>query len=234
VISRRKSLLIREISLLVQVGKYDRAIDLLANNQFFVSEGGGRELRDAYIDAHLLRGLRYADDRQHEKALTHFRQAAEYPDNLSLERPEIDRRQPQVAYHTGTAYAALGEMDKAKESFEQATAPDIPSSWSEARFYQALALRKLARSAKAREIFEDLVAAGTRRLSGEGNVDFFAKFGEQETRQARRATAHYQLGLGLLGQGKIEEARNQFEQAVNFNAGHTWASYYLRSGSGQL
>ena len=229
VISRRKSLLIREISLLVRVGKYDRAIELLAHNQFFVSEGGGRELRDAYVDAHLLRGLQYAGDGQHAKALQHFRQAAEYPDNLSLERPEIDRRQPQVAYHTGAAYATLGEMDEAKEAFERATGPSIPAGWSEARFYQGLALRKLGENTKANKIFENLVAAGTRSLSGEGSLDFFAKFGEQETRQTRRATAHYELGLGLLGQGKLDEARNQFEQAINFNAGHTWAQYYLQS-----
>jgi len=231
VISERKPLLIREIALLVQAGKYDRAIDLLANNQFFVSEGGGRELRDAYVDAHLLRGLRYASERQYDKALVHFRQAAEYPDNLSLERPETDRRLPQVAYYTATAYAALGQTDSARKSFAQSTGQRIPSGWSEARFYQALAWREQGQDAKANEIFEDLVAAGTRGLAGGGTVDFFAKFGEQQSRQAQRAAAHYELGLGLLGQGKTKEAQNQFEQAVNFNAGHTWAKYHLSQQS---
>ena len=227
VISQRKALLIREISLLVRAGKYDRAIDLLASNQFFVSEGGGRELRDAYVDAHLLRGLQYADEQRPEKALLHFRRAAEYPDNLSLERPQIDRRQPQVAYCIGLACAALGRTDEAREAFAQATSPRIPSGWSEARFYQALAQRELGRDAEAKKICAALVAAGTRALGGEGSVDFFAKFGEQQSRQAQRATAHYELGLGLLGQGKTAEARNQFEQAVNFNVGHTWAKYHL-------
>jgi Tfp pilus assembly protein PilF len=58
-------------------------------------------------------------------------------------------------------------------------------------------------------------------------VDFFAKFGEQETRQTRRAAGHYVLGLGLMGKGQIDQARNQFEQAINFNAGHTWARHWL-------
>jgi Tfp pilus assembly protein PilF len=60
-------------------------------------------------------------------------------------------------------------------------------------------------------------------------VDFFAKFGEQQTRQGQRAAAHYELGLGLLGQGRVEEAKNQFQQALNFNAAHAWARYYLTS-----
>jgi Tfp pilus assembly protein PilF len=72
-----------------------------------------------------------------------------------------------------------------------------------------------------------LIASATKRLAGDGQVDFFAKFGEQETRQTRRADAHYVLGLGLMRQAQMDEAKNQFEQAVNFNAAHTWAKYQL-------
>jgi len=232
-IAQRKPLLIREIALLVPMGKYDRAIDLLANNQFFVSEGGGRELHDAYVDAHMLKGLQYASDKQYDKALQHFRQGSEYPENLSLERPDNDRRGPQVAYLTATAHAAMGRTDEANKLYTQAAGQEIPSGWSEPRFYQAMALRELGQKEKADGIFKDLVAAGTRRVSGDANVDFFAKFGEQQTRQGQRASAHYELGLGLLGQGRIEEARNQFEQALHFNAGHTWARYHLTSLKGK-
>jgi tetratricopeptide (TPR) repeat protein len=223
----RKPLLIRRIALLTQVGRYDTAIDLLANNQFYVSEGGGRELHDAYVDAHLLRGLEYMQRQQHDKALEHFQQAGEYPDNLALERPQNDRRAPQVAYYTGTALAALGEGEQARASFRATAEQDIPGNWSETRFYQMLSLRELDRADEAEKIVEALIDSGTRRLAGDGQVDFFAKFGEQETRQTRRADGHYVLGLGLVGRGRMDEAKNQFEQAINFNAGHTWAGYQL-------
>jgi tetratricopeptide (TPR) repeat protein len=228
-IAQRKPLLIREIALLVPMAKYDRAIDLLTNNQFYTSEGGGRELHDTYVDAHLLRGLAYMNEKQHEKALKHFQQASEYPENLAIERPENDRRGPQVAYLTGTAYAAMGQTEQANKSYTQATTQEIRFGGSEARFYQAMALQELGQKEKADGIFKDLVAGGTKRLSGESDVDFFAKFGERQTRQAQRATAHYELGLGLLGQGRLDEAKNQFEQAINFNAAHTWARYHLSS-----
>jgi tetratricopeptide (TPR) repeat protein len=181
------------------------------------------------LDAHLLRGLQYAGQKQYDKALVHFRRASEYPENLSLERPESDRRGPQIAYHTAAAYAALGQTEQAGKFYNQSASQEIPSGWSESRFYQAMAMRELGQKEKADSIFKDLVAAGTRRLSGEENVDFFAKFGEQQTRQAQRAAAHYELGLGLLGQGRTEEAKNQFEQALKFNAAHTWARYHLSS-----
>jgi len=232
-IAQHKPLLIREIALLIPMGKYDRAIDLLTNNQFYTSEGGGRELHDTYVDAHLLRGLAYMSEKQYEKALKHFQQASEYPDNLAIERPENDRRGPQVAYLTATAYTALGQAEQANKLYTQAAGQEIRFGGSEARFYQAMALQELGQKEKADGILKDLVASGTKRISGEGDVDFFAKFGEQQTRQGQRATAHYELGLGLLGQGRLEEARNQFEQALNFNAGHTWAKYHIASLKGK-
>ena len=228
-IAQRKPLLIREIALLVPMGKYDRAIDLLTNNQFYTSEGGGRELHDTYVDAHLLRGLAYASEKRYENALKHFQQASEYPDNLAIERPENDRRGPQVAYLTATAYAAMGQTEQANKFYAQAAGQEIRFGGLESRFYQAMALRELGQKEKADGIFKDMVATGTKRISGESDVDFFAKFGEQQTRQGQRATAHYELGLGLLGQGRLDEARNQFEQALNFNASHTWARYYSAS-----
>ena len=232
-IAQRKPLLIREIALLVPLGKCDRAIDLLTNNQFYTSEGGGRELHDTYVDAHLLRGLAYMSEKQYEKALKHFQQASEYPENLAIERPENDRRGPQVAYLTGTAYAALGQAEQANKSYTQATTQEIRFGGSEARFYQAMALREVGQKEKADGIFKDMVASGTRRISGESDVDFFAKFGEQQTRQGQRASAYYELGLGLLGQGRVEEAKGQFDQALKFNAGHTWARYYSASLKGK-
>ena len=86
---------------------------------------------------------------------------------------------------------------------------------------------ELDRHDETDEIVEALVTSGTKRLAGGGQVDFFAKFGEQQTRQTRRAEAHYTLGLGLLAQGRTQEAGNQFAQAINFNAGDTWAKYWL-------
>lgn len=226
-IAQRKPLLIREIALLVPMGKYDRAIDLLANNQFYTSEGGGRELHDTYVDAHLLRGLAYMSEKQYDKALKHFQQAAEYPENLAIERPENDRRGPQVAYLTGTAYAAMGQAEQANKCYTQASGQEVRFGGSEARFYQAMALRELGRKDKANDIFKDMVDSGTPRISGEGDVDFFAKFGEQQTRRVRQASAHYELGLGLLGEGQLDEAKKHLEQTLSLDAGHTWAKYYL-------
>ncbi|MFO8014445.1 MAG: hypothetical protein R6X20_14195 [Phycisphaerae bacterium] len=97
----------------------------------------------------------------------------------------------------------------------------------QARYYQALALQKIGRKERAAEVGRGLVAAGTERLAGKAKVDFFAKFGEQTTRQARRAEAHYIPGLRLLLLDRTDEAKNQFAQAVRFNTAHTWARHEM-------
>jgi len=62
IVTKHKDLLIRKIHFLVVNGSYDEAIDLPTNNRFFISEGGGRELGNAYVDAYLLRGLSHLQD----------------------------------------------------------------------------------------------------------------------------------------------------------------------------
>ncbi len=59
-------------------------------------------------------------------------------------------------------------------------------------------------------------------------TDFFAKFGEQESSQARQASAHYLLGLGYLGQGDAENAHMAFAEAAKLNVRHVWARQLLK------
>jgi tetratricopeptide (TPR) repeat protein len=93
-------------------------------------------------------------------------------------------------------------------------------------------LAKLGRSEEAAKIFGELVERGNRDLERGESADFFAKFGEQETRQMRAATAHYTIGLGQLGLGNREPARAEFEQAVRLNRSHVWAKHeWARTGT---
>ena len=227
IVAKRKDLLIRKIGLLVVNGNYDEAISLLTSNRFFISEGGGRELGTAYVDAYVLRGLSCLQNARNEEAMRDFTAAAEYPENLSQESTRNEQRTSQVQYLTAKAVAALGDSKKAEALYRVVVETSVPGDRSLGRYYQALAARQLGDDQKATEIGNALVEEGTRRLRGTGDIDFFAKFGQLKTSQSRRADAHFILGLGLSVQGKTKEAQNQFEQAVNFNKTHVWAGYYM-------
>ena len=223
---KRNDSFLREIMVLVLVGRYDEAIDFLANHHFHVREGGG-EIHDVFVDAHLRRGLSYLKNKQFEKALSDFQKASEYPENLSVGRPKNDRRAPQVAYYTGAVYEALGDAEKADEFYKKAADQRVSSRWSEARFYQGLCFSELGQKDKAEKIFDELIEAAKKKLSQEATVDIFAKFGRQQTEKARKASAHYALGLGYLGKRMNNEAKAEFEKAVELNVSHTWAGAQL-------
>ncbi len=227
--AKRKSLLIRYIHLLVATGDYDKAIAQLTTNRFFISEGGGRELGDAYVDAYLLRGLRLLQEGQAQQALADFQAASVYPENLSQESSRNEAKVSQVAYCLAQAYRQSNDTQRYREALERVVQTAQSSRGNrDAQFYLALALIELGRTEDAAEAAKSLVDGAARQLEGGTQIDYFAKFGQQSSRQSQRADAHYQLGLGLLLQGKTEEARNQFEQALNYNKEHVWAGYQYR------
>jgi tetratricopeptide (TPR) repeat protein len=223
---KRNDSFLREIMVLVLVGRYDEAISFLANNHFHVREGGG-EIHDVYVDGLMLRGLLHLKDKRLKEALDDFRAASEYPENLSVGRPKNDRRAPQVAYYTGTAYEASGDVKTATEFYQKAASQRGTSQWQETRFYQGLALGKLGQEDAANKIFDELIEAGKAKLSQKIEVDFFAKFGEQQSAEAQKASAHYILGLGYLGKGERIAARSEFEKTVALDVSHVWAKAFL-------
>ncbi len=231
VIRKRMESFSRAIAVQVGCSRYDAAIGHLSTNFFHVREGGG-EIHDVYVDAHLLQGIQRLEAKDAAQALGHFQKASEYPENLSVGRPKNDRRAPQVAYFTGVAQEALGQTEAAKASHQKSADQSGTGGWPETRFYQGLSFAKLGRPEEAAKVFDQLIERGNRDLERGESADFFAKFGEQEARQMRAATAHYTIGLGHLGRGNRAQARAEFEQAVRLNRSHVWAKHELaRAGA---
>jgi tetratricopeptide (TPR) repeat protein len=223
---KRNDSFLREITVLVLAGRYDEAIDFLAKNHFHVREGGG-EIHDVYVDAHLLRGSRLFDNSKFNQALKDYLAASEYPENLSVGKPKNDRRAPQVAYYVGAAYEALGDTEKAAEFYKKSANQKDASQWPETRFYQGLSFQKLGQKETADKIFSDLIEGAKTKLAQKAEIDVFAKFGEQQAEQARKADAHYALGLGYLGKSRRDEAAAEFQTASQLNLSNIQAKAQL-------
>ena len=202
---KRNDSYLREIMVQVLAGRYDEAIDSLAKSHFHVREGGG-EIRDVYVDAHLLRGISRLKAGKPKDALADFLAAAEYPENLSIGQPKNDPRAAQLAYYAGCAQEAMGDAEKAKQCFTDAAGRQgrqgRQGGSPEARFYRALCMKKLGQEAEAAAIFEELIKTGTERLTRGEDADFFAKFGEQQTKQVAAGVGPLHAGPGLSGQGR--------------------------------
>jgi tetratricopeptide (TPR) repeat protein len=212
------------IALYVELGKYDKAIDLLSKRHFHVWEGGG-EIHDVYVNAHLLRGQQHLEAKRTREALADFEAALEYPENLEVGKPYRGGREAEIFYFIGLAREALGDASEARSSFEKSAG--VGDQTAEIRYYQALASQRLGREDDAKRIFTGLVAQGQRELEASSAPDYFAKFGERQPEGLRAARAHYLMGLGYLGQGRGDEARSEFKRAVEKNVNHLGARTQL-------
>jgi tetratricopeptide (TPR) repeat protein len=101
------------------------------------------------------------------------------------------------------------------------------NAWSELSFYQGMAYRKLGQDEAADGIFSGLIRYARERLETAAEMDFFAKFGERQSAERRRAQAHYLLGLAYRGTGEVNRANDEFRKTLELDPHHIWANHYL-------
>jgi tetratricopeptide (TPR) repeat protein len=226
VVAQRDDGLLREITLHMLAGDYDRAIGLFEGHHFRLWEGEGG-LHDIYADAYLLRGQTRFAAGQYAEAQKDYEAAMLYPESLETAKPTRgEGKLPQINYLLGIVYEATGQADKVRSAFQQATAGGRGEP-SEISYYQGLAQRKLGQESKAIEIFDRLISTGQERLQAAADLDFFAKFGTRQSPAAQKARAYYLIGLGHLGKGQTAEANKAFEAALQVNVAHLGARKML-------
>jgi tetratricopeptide (TPR) repeat protein len=219
----------REVVLLTQLGRYDEAIEHMATHHFRRWEGLGN-IHTTYVDAHLLRGREHVEAGRYDAAIGDYEAALEYPQNLEVARPYNGGRACQINYLLGAAYEAAGDVEKARERYEEAATGARPAGRSALDYYQGMAYRKLGREAQARELFDGLVTYARQRiasLEGGSSLEFFAKFGSRRSPGEQMAAAYYLLGLGYLGSGNNPRATYAFSRALSLNQNHLWAQVQL-------
>jgi tetratricopeptide (TPR) repeat protein len=224
-VANRDDALLREISLLILLGRYDRALELMQDHHFRLWEGE-TGVHDVYVGALMLRGQQSLKAGSYAAARKDFQAALEYPERFETAK---DRRGQghwaEIDYFFGVLSEAEGKSSDARRHFEQSVATKAGAP--EMRYYQALAARKLGQDAKAAELWDGLIRTGRERLRAAGELDFFAKFGTRQSASVRTADAYWFIGLGLLGKGQTADARKQFEAALQSHASHLGARVML-------
>jgi tetratricopeptide (TPR) repeat protein len=224
VVITKDETLLREIQLLIQVGRYDDAISILSNHHFHVWEGS-TAVHDMYVLAHLMRGDYYFANKKYDAALKDYEAALEYPENLEVGGEWDGGWFPRIYCSIGKVYEATNNQREANKFYEKAVTGQY--DWSEMSFYQATAYRKLGNEEKAVQIFNGLIKAGEEKLKSSLTMSFFEKFGEKQTRSSIMADAHYLMGLGYLGRNMCSEAIKEFEEVLKLNRNHVGAKMHL-------
>jgi tetratricopeptide (TPR) repeat protein len=222
------------INLKTFAGKADESILLLKSRIFSIWEGGNAfNTGQAWADAHLVRGLKFFGMKKYSEALTDFNMALTPPENLRAQEGR-NTRLVQVMYWIGCAYAALGEKDKALQSWNEVvnsgtrtnrtgagggggrTFSSNPLAQKEQTYYITLAKKKLGSADNSETVFRDLAAASTEMSSTQSGNE-----GDQQFISSGRlpsldnlALPHYIAGLGFAGLGDKAKAREEFIAAL--------------------
>jgi tetratricopeptide (TPR) repeat protein len=223
-VEKRDDAISRLVLLYVQAARYDDAVRLLAERHFNVWEGS-RGLRDAYEDVYLLKGLARFRSRDYRGALEDYRKALEFPLNLENAWPYRGGRMPAIFYFIATAHEALGDASSAKLFYDDAAEAKQQEQWSDLRYYEAMALKKLGQDDRAGRLLSGLMEFAS--VEPGSGVDFFSKFGEREPLNVRQARLHYLRGLVHKARGDAAAARAEFEKALSLDVNQLWARVQL-------
>ena len=214
---------IREIKVLILGGMADKALEYLSGRFFSYREGSSR-VRNITVDAYLMSGINFMKEKKYNEALKQFLEANVLGDDSQDDSRSGDERTPQVEYFIGLAYEALGENEKAMTSFGESVTRKIQDS-NYVAFYKGLSYLKLKNKEKADEIFRIMIRNGEELVNKGDDVDFFAKFGESESKNTFLSQAYLLKGLGYKGLGDTKQARENLDKAILYSNSNLWAIY---------
>ena len=206
-------LLKRLISLYVQLGRYDDALEALTSHRFHSWEGRyGVHLY--WVQSRIKKGDFAFQAGDYEQALEHYRLALSYPSNL-----EVDAQPGAIharkRFKLGLALEALGREKEARGEFEKVV-KDRPRPDNAYQYFRGKALDRLGRKDEARKVYQELLdrlgePAVRRNVSAEGpGRRLFSG------RQAE-ALIHYKRALALEGLEKLQEAEKEQKKALELD-----------------
>jgi tetratricopeptide (TPR) repeat protein len=190
----RDALRVRRALFLIQGGRYDEALEALADHRFIPGE---YEIivRQVFVLANLRKGREKLRAGDYAAAEAAFRRALEYPRNFNIGKPARPDDQ-EALYWLGEALQASGKTDGARAAWQQAVGDETPATGA-ARVFQALAMRRLGRSPDAESILASLAEGASKEMAS--SLDL------------------YVAGVADRLQNREPEARDNFRRALDLD-----------------
>ena len=221
-VRQRDDLVLEEITLLNQLGRYEEAMQKLDAHQFHPWEGGEGKVPAQYQICRMEMAKDAINSGHAEKIETAIRllqQCLEYPHHLG-EGKLYGAQENDFYYFLGIAYDALGQKDKARDCWEAATkGPQEPAAamyYNDAKpdkiFFQGMALLKLGRKDEANGRFYKLINYGKQHIFEHQTMDYFAVslpdllIWDDSLDRKNLIHCKYMLALGYYGIGHREKA----------------------------
>lgn len=214
-------------------GDYESAYQILTERRFHPWEGGEGKATSQYVTALVEMAKKEIAGEHYEKARELLKRALVYPENLGEGKLE-GSTDNNINYYLGIVAEKLGETDTAKAYFEAAsTGSDEVAGMmyyydqpADMILYQGLAKYKLGLKAQGNARLYKLIDFGEQHIRDEVKIEYFAvslpdfMIYEEDFTKRNKAHCYYVIGLGNLGLGNVEKAREAFEKTLELDAAH--------------
>ncbi|MDE6854003.1 MAG: tetratricopeptide repeat protein, partial [Muribaculaceae bacterium] len=232
-IAQRDDLVLEEITLLNQTGRFAEAMALLDGHTFHPWEGGEGKVPMQYQTSRVELAKEAIAAADYDKAIALLEQCLEYPRHLG-EGKLYGAQENDFFYLLGLCHQAKGDADKARRCFSQATlGPTEPAAamyYNDAKpdkiYYAGLAYRALGDEKTARSYFNRLVDYGKQHLHENVRMDYFAvslpdlQVWDGCLDEMNRIHCLYMLALGYAGLGDKAHSDRYLTEAEAMNVNH--------------
>ncbi|MFI1773144.1 DUF5107 domain-containing protein [Thalassobellus citreus] len=237
----RDDLYLERVALCNFKGNFSKALNLVQKRQFHPWEGGEGKVPFQHITAQVEVAKQAIKTGDYKKAITHLEAAQVYPHNLG-EGKLHGTQENDINYWLGCAYEKLGELEKAKASWELASQglsdPSPAIFYNDQQpdkiFYQGLALLKLGKIEEANYRFNNLINYGKAHMNDHIKLDYFAislpdlLIWEEDLNDLNKVHCNYLIGLGKLGMKDLEGAKEVFNKVLDQNLYHLAAEIHQK------
>jgi tetratricopeptide (TPR) repeat protein len=223
------------------LGNHEKALGLISERQFHPWEGGEGKASGQYVYSLIAIACEKLNNGEFTAAIDLLEKAQVYPHNLG-EGKLFGAAENDIFYWLGCANDGLNAKEQAQWFFRKATEGlDEPSAaifyndqQPDKIFYQGLAWNKLGDEARAKTIFNKLVAFGKQHLDDEVKIDYFAVslpnllIFDDDLDARNKAHCLYIQGLGYLGLEQYDKATQVFNEVLAMDAEHFGANLHLK------
>ena len=239
-VEQRDDLYLERLSLYNLLGEHAKALELLLSRKFHPWEGGEGKVSEQYVLSLLELAKKALRKKEFEAALVFLQKSLSYPLNLA-EGKLLVAQENDIYYWMACALEGLNRADEAARCWEHAgkgiTEPAAAFFYNDQKpdkiLYQGWSLLKLGRREEANERFNTLIDYGDAHINDQVKIDYFAVslpdllIWEEDLNRRNQIHCRYIKALGLMGLGRMEEARDLLNRVLESDQSHSGARFHL-------
>ncbi len=232
----RDDLYLERVELYLLKEDYKSAYEMVMRRNFHPWEGGEGKVSGAYVRS-LLGLARLAIECKDFQGAIHFlEKLRSFPHNLG-EGKLVGTQENRMNYWLGCAYEGLGETEKARSAWKEASSginePVMAWYYNDQQpdilYFQGITLLKLGESKAAMICFDNLIEFGEKHADDEVKIEYFAvslpdlQIWEDDLSLRNKNQCHYLMGLGYKGKGEFGRANKYFQKVLKNDPAHAGA-----------